>query len=91
MKRWLLFNAKPAIFQLYYGENKLYFNEMIWILLCTKPTRLSRIFIVLAHWSNSPQEDMSPHSNTLYWLQADQSLLLLLNAACIALKQQIPI
>ena len=52
---------------------------------------LSRIFIVLAHWSNRPQEDMSPHSDTLYWSQADQSLLLLLNAACFAEKQQIPI
>ena len=24
MDGWLLFNAKSAIFQLYYGENKLY-------------------------------------------------------------------
>jgi hypothetical protein len=26
---WLLFNASSAIFQLYHGENKLIFNEMI--------------------------------------------------------------
>ena len=27
MSEWLLFNANSAIFQLYYGENKLIFNE----------------------------------------------------------------
>ena len=26
---WLLFNANSAIFQLYHGENKLIFDEMI--------------------------------------------------------------
>jgi len=26
---WLLFNANWAIFQLYHGENKLIFNEMM--------------------------------------------------------------
>jgi len=26
---WLLFNANSATFQLYLGENKLIFNEMI--------------------------------------------------------------
>ena len=33
---------------------------------------------------------MSPHSDTLYWLRADQFLFLLFNAACLAEKQQIP-
>jgi hypothetical protein len=27
--KWLLFNANEAIFQLYHGENKLIFNEMM--------------------------------------------------------------
>jgi hypothetical protein len=31
------------------------------------------------------------HSDTLFWFRANQSLLLLLNAACLAEKQQIPI
>ena len=53
--------------------------------------RLSRIFIVLVHWSNSPQADISHNLDTLYRLQADQSLLLLLNTACLVEKQQIPI
>jgi hypothetical protein len=42
-------------------------------------------FIVLAHWNNSPQKDMSPHSDTF------SHLLFLLNAACLAKKQQITI
>jgi hypothetical protein len=29
MNEWLLFNANSAIFQLYHGENKLIFNEMM--------------------------------------------------------------
>ena len=34
---------------------------------------------------------MLPHSDTLSWLRANQYLLFLLNAACLAEKQQIPI
>jgi hypothetical protein len=29
MSEWLLFTANSVIFQLYHGENKLIFNEMI--------------------------------------------------------------
>ena len=52
---------------------------------------LSRIFHVLAHKSNSQQEDMPLYPDTIFWLWADQSMLLLLNAACFAEKQQITI
>jgi hypothetical protein len=52
---------------------------------------LSWIFIVLTHWNNSQQEDMSLHSDTLSWLWAYQSLLLLLCAMCSVEKQQIQI
>ena len=48
------------------------------------------IFIVLAHWNNSPRVDMTLHSDTLFWFRANQSLLFLLNAVCLAEKQQIP-
>ena len=48
-------------------------------------------FNVLAHESNSPQEDMPLYPDTLFWLWTNQSLLLLLNAACLAQKQQIQI
>jgi hypothetical protein len=34
---------------------------------------------------------MSPHSDTLSWFRVDQSLLFLLNAACLPEKQQISI
>jgi hypothetical protein len=34
---------------------------------------------------------MSLHWDTLFWFRANQSLLLLLNAACLAEKQYIPI
>ena len=50
----------------------------------------SWIFLVLAHWNNSSQIDMSPHSDTLSWFRANHSLLFFLNAACLAEKQQIP-
>ena len=42
-------------------------------------------------WNNSLQVDMSIHSDTLFWFLANQPLLFLLNAACLAEKQQIPI
>ena len=69
------------IFQLYHGENKLIFNEMMMSALY-KTNTLSQICIVLAHWNNSPRVDMFPHSNTLSWLRANQSLLFFLNAVC---------
>ena len=40
---------------------------------------------------NSQQIDMSLHSDALSRFRANQSLLFLLNAACLAEKQQIPI
>jgi hypothetical protein len=45
--------------------------------------------IVLAHWNNSLQIDMLPHSNILPGFRANQFLLFLLNAVCLAEKQQI--
>ena len=78
------------MFQLYHGENKFFFqwdDEIRFVL--DKHVQLD--LIVLAHWNNSPQIDMSPHSDTLSWFRANQSLLFLLNAACLAEKQQIPI
>ena len=48
---------------------------------------LGRIFNVLAHESNSLQEDMTLYPDTLFWLWAHQSMLLQLNAACLEEKQ----
>ena len=46
---------------------------------------------MLAHWNKIPRVDMSLHSDTLFWFRANQSLLFLFNAACLADKQQMPI
>jgi hypothetical protein len=46
---------------------------------------------LLAHWNNSSWVDMSLHSDTLFWFQTKQFLLLHLNVVCLAEKQQIPI
>jgi len=46
----LLFNTNSAIFQLYHGENKLIFNEMMVMRFALYWTNmLSWIFIVLDH------------------------------------------
>ena len=46
---------------------------------------------MLAYWNNTPQIDISLHSDTLFLFWANQSFLLLLNAVYLAEKQQIPI
>ena len=63
---------------MYHGDNKLHL--MIRFTLY-KTNTLSCICIVLAHWNNSPWTDMSLHSDTLSWFQANQSLVLLLCAS----------
>ena len=56
--------------------------------------RVSELLLVNANsatFNNSLWLDMSPHSDTLSWFRANQSLLFILNAACLAEKQQMPI
>jgi hypothetical protein len=85
---WLLFNANSVIFQLYHGENKLIFNEMM-MRSALYWTNTQRICIVLARWKGSPRVDMSLH--TLFWFRANQSLHFLLNAAFLTENNKIPI
>jgi hypothetical protein len=67
VSEWLLFNIKSAIFHLYYGENKLIFNEMMMRSDLYQTNTLSWIFfIVLAHWNNSPPIDMKYQCNWMY-------------------------
>ena len=47
------------------------------------------MFIVLAHWNNSPQIDMSIHPNPLFWFWANQSLFPLLSATYLAENQYV--
>ena len=54
---WLLFNVNWAIIQLYHGENKLLFNELMMKSASYSHNTLSWIFIVIAHWNNSPRID----------------------------------
>ena len=90
VSEWLLFTANSAIFQLYHGGNQLIFNEMMMRFALYYTNTLSWIFPVIAHWNNSPRTDMSPHSDTLSWFRAKQSLFFLHNATCLAEKQQLP-
>jgi hypothetical protein len=82
---WLLFNVKGANFQLYHGDNKLHFDEMMFALYLVNIR--SWIFKVFSPWGNSLQGDMLLHPNTLSLLQANLSLLLLHNIVCLAEKQ----
>jgi len=56
--KWSLFDAKWANFQVYHGENKLYFNEMMKMLALYQPNMMSWIFIE-TYWNNSLKADMS--------------------------------
>jgi len=53
--------SKWAIVQLYHGKNKLHSMKWWWRSLCIIPKTFNWIFIVLAHWNNSPWVDMSLH------------------------------
>jgi len=46
------------------------FNEKMMMSTLYSKNMLNWIFIVLAHWNNSLQVDMSLHSDTLSWFQA---------------------
>ena len=42
VREWLLFNANSAIFQLYHGENKIIFNEMMMRLALYQTSTLAK-------------------------------------------------
>ena len=68
----VLASVSPLCFN---PQRELHINTLSWI-----------FFILQAHWNNSPQRDMSPHSDTLSWFRANQSLLFLLNDAWLTEK-----
>jgi hypothetical protein len=70
--------------QLYHGENKLMFNEMMMRSALFYIGTQSWTFIVLAHWNNSPQVDISFHSGTVFWFRANQSFSL--SSYCCVLR-----
>jgi len=79
VSEWLLFNAKWAIFQLYHGERKDLFGEMMMVSALYYTNMLSWIFRYIAPLGH------------IILIRANHSLLLLLNAACLAEKYQIQI
>ena len=91
VSEWFLLKGNSAIFQLYHGENKLIFNEMMIKFALFQTNKLGWFVIALVHCNNCLRVDMSLHSDTLIWFRANQSLFLLLHAAWLAEKQQIPI
>jgi len=58
----LLFDTNLAVVQLFHGENKLIFNEMMMRFILYQTNTLCWICIVLAHWNNRLLADMSPNS-----------------------------
>jgi hypothetical protein len=62
-------------FQLYHGENKLHFNEIMMFSAQYSVDKHARWnFIVLVRWSNSPRVDLLFHSDTVFWFPANYSL-----------------
>ena len=81
MSVWLLLNANSEIFQLFHGENKLIFKEMIMMSALCKTNTLSWTSIVLAHWNDSPLIDMSPHLDISSWFLANHSFSFMLRVS----------
>ena len=88
MSEWVIVAYRKL--QLYYDENKWIFNEMMKRSALHQTNTLSWICIVYLT-ETSPQIEMLSSSDTLFWYQANQSLLFLLNAAFLAEKQQMQI
>jgi hypothetical protein len=84
---WHLIVAQCQVsnFFSYIMEWTSYIPMKWWCPFCTKPTRLAGYFIVLAHWNNSVLVYMSPYSDTFSWFQANQYLLLLIDAVWTSL------
>jgi len=56
------------IYQLYHGENKLIFYEMIMMSALYYTNTFSCISIMLSHWNNNLRVDMHFTLKTLSWL-----------------------
>jgi hypothetical protein len=91
VSEWLLLSGNSAIFQVYHGENKLIFNEMMMRSALYKTNTRSWIFVVLAQWNTSFRIDRSPKPDTLTWFPSKQYLLFLRNDVCLEEKQHIHI
>ena len=83
VSEWLMFSANWVIRLLLHDKNKLPLVRWCSCLLFTRPPILIWICVVLPHWNNSLQVHGAHHEDTLYWLETNQSCLLLLSTACL--------
>ena len=82
MSEWLFLAPKWAFCQLYHGENKLQFDVRL---------VLDQHTLFDLYSARSPEVDISPHSETLSWFRANQSMNLFLSVAWLAKKLHITI
>ena len=85
MNEQCCFNTIQVIYHLYHGKNKLHFNDMMLPLLYWTNT-ISWIFIVLPHWNISHIDVALLLTQNLDF--EPTSLLLLIDAVCLGVKQQ---
>lgn len=79
-----------AIFQLYNGKEKLQFDEIIMMFALYWNNVVSWIFIMQAHWHGG-YKYAAPLAHFILLFCGSQYLLLLLNSAWLAEKQQMPL
>ena len=87
MSEWLLLNVSGQYFSYIVARTSYIFMRWWWCQLCTRSVLLVRMYSC----SSLKQQSMTCcYSRTHYsWFQANPSLLLLLNAACLMEKQQL--
>ena len=84
MSEWVLFNANSANFQLYHGEEQVNFqrddDEVHFIL----DQHAELDFYSARPLKQQSEVAMSLQWDTLFWFRANQYLLFLFNAVCLA-------
>ena len=91
MSECLLLNGNSAIFQLYHGKNKLIFRDDDEVRFVLHQHAELDIYSASSLKQQSVDRLVAPLGHIILIFRANQSLLLLLNAACLEEKQQIPI
>ena len=89
MSEWLLLNVSGQYFSYIVARTSYIFMRWWWCQLCTRSVLLVRMYSC----SSLKQQSMTCCCSLTHysWFQANQSLLLLLNAACLVEKQQLPV
>jgi hypothetical protein len=69
VSKWLLFNGKSAVFQVYHGEDKSILNEMMMRSALYWANTLNWIFIVVAHRNKSANRHVAPFEHIILILR----------------------